>query len=118
MEILLGMRDYGPAVDIWGVGCILAELFTGRPILQGGRADAVNESENDLDQFIEIAKVGAAMPNASVCALLTSIALWLAWARKLGWVRQAAMRPICYAERKIYPNAAKAISKNVGSFTF
>lgn len=57
MEILLGIRNYGTAVDIWGVGCIVAELFTGRPILQGGRSDAANESENDLDQFVEIAKV-------------------------------------------------------------
>ncbi len=51
------MRNYSTAVDMWGVGCIVAELFTGRPILQGGRADAANENENDLDQFVEIAKV-------------------------------------------------------------
>ena len=49
-EILLGERNYTYAIDIWGVGCIVAELFVGRPILQGGKADAVDESENDLDQ--------------------------------------------------------------------
>jgi serine/threonine protein kinase len=57
MEVLLGMRNYTTAIDIWGVGCIVAELFTGRPILQGGKPGAANEDENDLDQFLEIAKV-------------------------------------------------------------
>lgn len=34
-ELLLGERKYTTAVDMWGVGCVFAELFTGRPILVG-----------------------------------------------------------------------------------
>ncbi|CAB4283811.1 unnamed protein product [Prunus armeniaca] len=34
-ELLLGATKYGPAVDIWSVGCIFAELLHGKPILQG-----------------------------------------------------------------------------------
>ncbi|KAF8368326.1 cdk-9, partial [Pristionchus pacificus] len=34
-ELLLGEREYGPAIDIWGAGCIMAELWTRAPILQG-----------------------------------------------------------------------------------
>ncbi|KAL8465150.1 hypothetical protein ACS0TY_034591 [Phlomoides rotata] len=34
-ELLLGSTDYGASVDIWSVGCLLPELLTGRPILQG-----------------------------------------------------------------------------------
>eukprot|EP00051_Salpingoeca_urceolata_P015478 m.200746 g.200746 ORF g.200746 m.200746 type:complete len:537 (+) comp18409_c0_seq7:390-2000(+) len=56
-ELLLGERRYSTAIDMWGVGCIVAELFTGRPILQGGVADAKDESENDLDQLMEIYKL-------------------------------------------------------------
>lgn len=26
-EIILIEKDYGPAVDVWGVGCIIAELL-------------------------------------------------------------------------------------------
>jgi len=26
-EIILIERNYGPAIDLWGVGCILAELL-------------------------------------------------------------------------------------------
>ncbi|KAI1721596.1 protein kinase domain-containing protein [Ditylenchus destructor] len=34
-ELLLGARDYGKAIDIWGVGCIMAEMWTRSPILKG-----------------------------------------------------------------------------------
>jgi len=34
-ELLLGERNYGPAVDMWGAGCIMAEMWTKSPILQG-----------------------------------------------------------------------------------
>lgn len=34
-ELLLGATKYGPAVDMWSVGCIFAELLNGKPILPG-----------------------------------------------------------------------------------
>ncbi|CAF1107507.1 unnamed protein product [Rotaria sp. Silwood1] len=34
-ELLLGERDYGPAIDMWGVGCIFAEMWVRYPIMQG-----------------------------------------------------------------------------------
>ncbi|CAA3014620.1 probable serine threonine- kinase At1g54610 [Olea europaea subsp. europaea] len=34
-ELLLGATDYGVGVDLWSAGCILAELFAGRPIMTG-----------------------------------------------------------------------------------
>ncbi|CAF1059960.1 unnamed protein product [Didymodactylos carnosus] len=34
-ELLLGQRDYSSAIDMWGVGCIMCELWTRTPILQG-----------------------------------------------------------------------------------
>ncbi|KAL8222788.1 hypothetical protein R6Q57_020187 [Mikania cordata] len=34
-ELLLGSTDYGIAVDLWSTGCILAELFAGKPIMPG-----------------------------------------------------------------------------------
>ncbi|VDP86620.1 unnamed protein product [Echinostoma caproni] len=34
-EILLNDRHYGKAVDLWGAGCIMAELWTKFPIMQG-----------------------------------------------------------------------------------
>ena len=34
-ELFLGERNYGPPIDMWGAGCILCELWTRRPIMQG-----------------------------------------------------------------------------------
>jgi len=35
-ELLWGARDYGPAVDVWAVGCILVELMNHAPLFPGG----------------------------------------------------------------------------------
>lgn len=40
-EVLLGTSLYGPAVDVWGAGLVVAELFAGRPLCAGS---------NDLEQ--------------------------------------------------------------------
>ncbi|KAK8651608.1 hypothetical protein V6N13_141205 [Hibiscus sabdariffa] len=34
-ELLLGATKYGVGVDLWSAGCILAELFVGKPIMPG-----------------------------------------------------------------------------------
>ena len=34
-ELLLGATEYGVSVDLWSAGCILAELFAGKPIMPG-----------------------------------------------------------------------------------
>ncbi|KAI3602859.1 cmgc cdk cdk9 protein kinase [Moniliophthora roreri] len=44
-ELLMGARNYGDEVDIWGIGCILGEMFNRRPILPGN---------SDIDQLERI----------------------------------------------------------------
>lgn len=44
-ELLFGARIYGTGVDIWAVGCILAELLRRSPFLPG---------DSDLDQLEKI----------------------------------------------------------------
>ncbi|KAL3509356.1 hypothetical protein ACH5RR_028757 [Cinchona calisaya] len=34
-ELLLGASHYGAAVDLWSAGCILGELYAGKPIMPG-----------------------------------------------------------------------------------
>ena len=47
-ELLFGAKKYGTGVDIWAVGCILAELLLRIPFLAG---------ETDLDQLAKIFQV-------------------------------------------------------------
>ncbi|KAF8067735.1 kinase-like domain-containing protein [Lyophyllum atratum] len=44
-ELLMGARQYGGEVDMWGIGCVLGEMFSRRPILPGN---------SDLDQLEKI----------------------------------------------------------------
>lgn len=34
-ELILGSTNYGAYVDLWSVGCVFAELLSGKPILKG-----------------------------------------------------------------------------------
>ncbi|XP_052115425.1 uncharacterized protein LOC107480334 isoform X2 [Arachis duranensis] len=34
-ELLLGSTDYGYNIDLWSAGCLLAEMFVGRPFMPG-----------------------------------------------------------------------------------
>ncbi|KAI8584764.1 hypothetical protein K450DRAFT_168067 [Umbelopsis ramanniana AG] len=42
-ELLLGATAYGPAVDMWSVGCIMLEFFTGKPVFNG--SDEISQLE-------------------------------------------------------------------------
>lgn len=44
-EILLGSSHYNEKIDIWALGCVLGELFLGRPLFEGS---------SSLDQLIKI----------------------------------------------------------------
>ena len=47
-ELLMGSEHYGPEIDMWSVGCIFAELLTGKPLFPG---------KDEMDQMDKIARV-------------------------------------------------------------
>lgn len=47
-DVLLGSRTYNTSIDIWSAGCIMAEMYTGRPLFPG----TTNE-----DQIIKIFRI-------------------------------------------------------------
>lgn len=47
-DVLMGSRNYSTSIDMWSAGCILAEMFIGRPLFPG----ASNE-----DQLLKIFKL-------------------------------------------------------------
>lgn len=38
-ELIFGATDYTSAIDVWSVGCVLAELMLGQPMFPGERAE-------------------------------------------------------------------------------
>ncbi|XP_074278659.1 cyclin-dependent kinase G-2-like [Silene latifolia] len=43
-ELLLGAKEYSTAVDMWSVGCIMAELLTNKPLFDGKtEAEQINK---------------------------------------------------------------------------
>lgn len=58
-ELLLGERNYGPPVDMWGAGCIMAEMWTRSPIMQGN---------TEQQQIIFISQLcGSFTPEVNTC---------------------------------------------------
>jgi cyclin-dependent kinase 8/11 len=58
-ELLLGSRHYTPAVDLWAVGCIFAELLSLRPIFKGEEAKMDSKKtppfqRNQMQKIVEI----------------------------------------------------------------
>ncbi|OIW33234.1 Pkinase-domain-containing protein [Coniochaeta ligniaria NRRL 30616] len=47
-DVLLGSRSYNTSIDIWSAGCIMAEMYTGRPLFPG----TTNE-----DQIVRIFRI-------------------------------------------------------------
>jgi len=47
-ELIFGNSNYTTQIDVWSVGCVIAELMLGQPIFPG---------ESGVDQLVEIIKV-------------------------------------------------------------
>ncbi|KAF8920953.1 negative regulator of the PHO system, partial [Dissophora ornata] len=47
-DVLLGSKTYSTSIDIWSAGCIMAEMYLGRPLFAGS---------NNQDELMKIFKV-------------------------------------------------------------
>ena len=58
-ELLLGAKHYNKSIDIWAVGCVIAELASLRPIFKGEEAklDSKKNVPFQRDQMLKIAEV-------------------------------------------------------------
>ncbi|KAK3326877.1 kinase-like domain-containing protein [Apodospora peruviana] len=74
-ELLLGSRHYTPAIDMWAIGCIFAELLSLRPIFKGEEAKmdskkTVPFQRNQMQKIVDI----MGLPTKERWPLLTSMA--------------------------------------------
>jgi len=65
-DVLMGSRKYSTPVDIWSVGCIFAEMVTGRPLFPGN---------TDQDQLQRIFKL-LGTPNEKMWPTITELPDW------------------------------------------
>ncbi len=63
-ELLLGTRRYSSAIDVWSVGCIMAQLMTGRALLNG---------QGEIDQ---LRKTYDVLGNPDANGYLSTLPLW------------------------------------------
>eukprot|EP01112_Ceratiomyxa_fruticulosa_P020823 TRINITY_DN7200_c0_g1_i1.p1 TRINITY_DN7200_c0_g1~~TRINITY_DN7200_c0_g1_i1.p1 ORF type:complete len:468 (-),score=74.62 TRINITY_DN7200_c0_g1_i1:314-1717(-) len=47
-ELIFGATNYSTAIDVWSMGCVLAELLLGQPLFPG---------DSGVDQLVEIIKI-------------------------------------------------------------
>ena len=65
-ELLLGATAYGPAVDIWSIGCILLEMVTKKAIFPG---------IDEIDQLVRIWKI-MGTPTTETWPKVTELPWW------------------------------------------
>lgn len=58
-ELILGSYHYTPAIDLWAIGCIFAELLSLRPIFKGEEAKMDNKKQvpfqkNQMQKIVEV----------------------------------------------------------------
>lgn len=59
-ELMLGATEYTCAIDTWSMGCVLAELLTGRPLFAGNTS---------VDQLVKIIQVLGSPTNTQLSAM-------------------------------------------------
>lgn len=59
-ELIFGATNYTTAIDVWSMGCVMAELFLGQPLFPG---------DSGVDQLVEIIKVLGAPTHEQVLAM-------------------------------------------------
>ena len=65
-DVLLGNKAYGTTVDMWSIGCIFAEMISGKPLFPGN---------NESDQLKQIFKIKGT-PNEKYAPSLKELSEW------------------------------------------
>uniref|UniRef100_A0A1I7Y5Z3 Protein kinase domain-containing protein n=1 Tax=Steinernema glaseri TaxID=37863 RepID=A0A1I7Y5Z3_9BILA len=92
-ELLLGEVKYGPEIDMWSAGCIMAQFWTIKPIMQG---------DTEQEQLYKI---------TFLCGSITPTA-WPDREKLPGWGERPKMNE--NLSRKLHDELAKSVSDEQG----
>lgn len=56
-ELLLGASRYSVGIDMWSTGCVIGEIYAGKPILPGKKEVSNYYIQNQSCSFNQISKV-------------------------------------------------------------
>jgi len=106
-EILLGSTCYTKAVDMWSLGCILAEMLGGKPLFPG------TSTMNQLEKILEVTGMPIqadvdAIQSAFAATMLQSLPL--VRKKSLGGLFSASHDALDLTQRLLEFNPAKRIS--------
>ena len=79
----MGARDYTNKADIWGAGCIFAELFRRKPILMGN---------TDMDQLMKVIELAGSPTDDN----------WPGWSQYAGIAGLQGLRFRLNSVRKVF----------------
>jgi len=65
-EVLLGSNHYNTSIDMWSIGCVFAEMSSGKPLFPGQSSD---------DQLIKIFKI-LGTPNSEIFPGIVDLSEW------------------------------------------
>ena len=74
-ELILGEESYGMEIDVWSMGCVIAEMFLGDPIFTG---------KNSKDQFVKIMSVLGTPTQEEITAMNPNVQTSLPSIKPLG----------------------------------
>jgi mitogen-activated protein kinase 15 len=88
-EILLGSTRYSSAIDVWAVGCILAELSCGKPILAGC------STMNQIEKIIQLLGMPSEDDVASIKSNFAALML-----KKIPPISHLSLSDVCTETKK------------------
>lgn len=63
-ELLLGASEYDTSVDLWSLGCLIAEIYYGKKLFEG---------KNNVEVFASVIKIIGTPTNEDLTKMKTSI---------------------------------------------
>ena len=73
-EVMLTFKEYTRAIDIWSVGCVLAEMLSGKPLFPGRDCKIIRYARNNIPALISSHQI---ITNFLLSLIFSEPRLWM-----------------------------------------